>query len=238
MNKEALIREIDQLLAKDKAKFLNNLKADISNYVSNRSCAECLTIVENGYRWEPSDALDGYIPRFISFIRGRKYNGKELDSALTERIVSITTSSYNEHVQIHSTAIVKPVLEELLNNKVVIESLAAQIVDKWKGTISVVLRKKLIAILVHKIEESIGDNIVHASSSAVSAICSKVVAVAVSIPISKSIAILLAKNMAIMLKGVIAKVLASATFKTMMATMVKKIRCCKNNCYCYFLNRC
>lgn len=59
MNKEVLIREIDQLLAKDKAKFLNNLKADISNYVSNRSCAECLTIVENGYRWEPSDALDG-----------------------------------------------------------------------------------------------------------------------------------------------------------------------------------
>ena len=222
MNKEILIREIDQLLAKDKVKFLNNLKADIYNYVSNRSCAECLTIVENGYLWEPSDALDGYIPRFISFIRGRKYNGKELDSALTERIVSITTSSYNEHVQIHSTAIVKPVLEELLNNKVVIESLAAQIVDKWKGTISVVLRKKLVAILVHKIEESIGDNIVHASSSAVTTICSKVVAVAVSIPISKSIAILLAKNMAIMLKGVIAKVLASATFKTMMATMVKK----------------
>ena len=117
MNKEVLIREIDQLLAKDKAKFLNNLKADISNYVSNRSCAECLTIVENGYRWEPSDALDGYIPRFISFIRGRKYNGKALASALTARIVSITTSSYNEHVQIHSTAIVKTVLEELLNRR-------------------------------------------------------------------------------------------------------------------------
>ena len=68
--------------------------------------------------------------------------------------MSITTSSYNKHVQTQSTAIVKPVLEELLNNKVVVESLAAQIVDKWKGTISVVLRKKLIAILVHKIEES------------------------------------------------------------------------------------
>lgn len=39
MKKDVLIREIDQLLAKDKAKFLNNLKADISNYVSNRSCA-------------------------------------------------------------------------------------------------------------------------------------------------------------------------------------------------------
>ena len=34
---------------------------------------------------------------------------------------------------------------------------------------------------------------------------------------------LLAKNMAIMLKGVIAKVLASATFKTMMATMVNSL---------------
>ena len=31
MNKEILIREIDQLLAKDKVKFLNNLKADIYN---------------------------------------------------------------------------------------------------------------------------------------------------------------------------------------------------------------
>ena len=29
MNKEILIREIDQLLAKDKVKFLNNLKAAV-----------------------------------------------------------------------------------------------------------------------------------------------------------------------------------------------------------------
>ena len=222
MSRDKIVHDIDKLLMKDKARFLSALRDDIYCYVSNRSAAECLSIIEGGLCWYPSNSLNGYIPRFVAFIRGKKYRGEEIDSALTEEIVSITTSLYNKHVQAQSSAIVKPVLEELLKNKVVIEALAAQIVDKWKGTISVVLRKKLIAILVHKIEESIGDNIVHASSSAVSAICSKVVTVAVSIPISKSIAILLAKNMAIMLKGVIAKVLASATFKTMMATAVKK----------------
>lgn len=222
MTKELLIQNINSLLSKDKSMFLSNLRTDIYNYVNNRSCAECLSIVENGYCWEPSDSLDGYIPRFIAFLRKKRYNGNELDSALTERIVAITTSSYNKYVHEHSADIVKPVLEDLLKNKIVIESLASQIVKQWEGTISTVLRKKLVTVLVHKIEESIGDNIVHASSHAVCNICSKVVVTAVSLPISKSIAIILAKNMAIMLKGVIAKVLASATFKTMMATLVKK----------------
>lgn len=222
MNKEILIQNIDNLLSKDKSVFLSNLRADIYNYVNNCSCAECLSIVENGYCWKPSDSLDGYIPRFIAFLRKKRYNGNELDSALTERIVSITTSLYNKYVQEHSTEIVKPVLEDLLKNKIVIESLATQVVKKWEGTVSTALRRELVTVLVHKIEESIGDNIIHASSHAVGNICSKVVVTAVSLPISKSIAVVLAKNMAIMLKGVIAKVLASATFKTMMATMVKK----------------
>lgn len=222
MNKESLVRDIDKLLLKDKTVFLTTLRTDIYNYVSHCTCAKCLSIMENGTCWKPSNSLDGYVPRFIAFLRRKKYNGHELDSALTEHIVLITTESYRKYVQEHSTGIVKPVLEDLLKNKIIIESLATQVVNKWKGTVSIVLRKKLIAILVHKIEESIGDNIVHASSNAVCTICSKIVVTSVSIPITKSIAIILAKNMAIMLKGVIAKVLASATFKTMMVAMVKK----------------
>lgn len=222
MGNEALIQEIDKQLGKDKSAFLSKLRTDIYNYVSNRSTAECLSVVEKGYCWEPSDSLDGYIPRFIAFIRKKKYKGNELDSALTKRIVSITTDSYNNYVENHNTAIVSPLLKELLNNKIIIESLASQMVDNWNSTMSKALREKLVSVLIHKIEESIGDNLIHASSDAVSLLCTKIIATAVSIPITKSIAIILAKNMAIALKGVIAKVLASAAFKSTMATIVKK----------------
>lgn len=222
-NKETLIKNIDVQLGKNKNKFLSDLRENIYDYVSNRTCKECLSITEKEICWEPSDSLDGYIPRFIAFLRKKKYNGNELDSALTEKIVSITTSTYNKYIQDNSSTIIKPILQEMLDNKIIIESLAKQIVDKWEGTISYALRQQLVGILIHKIEDSIGDNIVTASSNAVTTICTKVVASAVSIPISKSIAILLAKNMTIALKGVIAKVLASTAIKTMIATMAKKM---------------
>ncbi len=221
-----LIDKITNELGSHRDDFVSKVQSRIFTYISSKSSSDCLTIVEkkvSNITWRPSKALDGYIPRFICFLRKKKYDNNELDSYLTDGIVGIVEKTYGEFIKNNTNLIVKPIVENLLKQKDFIDIIAGQAIERWKGTISGVLKQKLMSILVHKIEDSISTNIVHASSTAVVATTSKVIATAAAIPISKSIAIVLAKNMAIMLKGVIAKLLASTAFKTMLAAMVKKI---------------
>lgn len=229
MTNNELITKITSELGSQKEDFISKLQSRIYNYISSKSSSDCLTIVERidqGNRkiiWEPSDALDGYIPRFISFLREKDYDGNELDSCLTDDIINIVENTYGEFVKENTNLIIRPIAEKFLSQKDFIDCMAGQAIDHWKDTMSCVLRKKLVTLLVHKIEDSISTDIVNASSSAVIAATSKMIATAAAIPISKTIAIVLAKNIAIMLKGIIAKLLASTAFKTMFATMVKKI---------------
>lgn len=229
MTDDELINKITCELGSQKEVFISELQSRIYDYISSKSSSNCLTIVERkkletrNVVWEPSKALDGYIPRFISFLRKKDYEGNELDSYLTDDIVNIVEKTYGEFVKENTNLIVKPIAEKLLSQKDYIDSIAGHAIDYWKGTIGSVLRQRLMRLLVHKIEDSISTNIVHASSSAVVATTSKIIATAATIPISKTMAIVLVKNMAIMLKGIIAKILASTAFKTMLAGMIKKM---------------
>lgn len=224
-----LIKNINTELGRHKDDFLNEIQSKIYNYIDSRSCAQCLSIVErkiSSLTWYPSEVLQGYTPRFIAFIRKKRYKGNELDSALTDAVVNIVVTTYNKYIQTQSGYIVKPILEDALNNRIIINSIAKKAVDTWQSNFPQYLKQKLMAELVHRIEDSISTNIVHASSQAVSTAATKVIAgvtaAAAAIPISKSMAALLAKHMAILLKGIVAKILASAAFKTMIATLVKK----------------
>lgn len=229
MTNNELINKITCELGSHKEDFISELQNRIYDYISSKSSSDCLTIVERkdyGNRkviWEPSEALDGYIPRFISFLRKKDYEGNELDSYLTDDIVNIVEKTYGEFVKENTNIIIKPIIEKIFSQKDFIDCIASQAIDHWKGTMGSVLRQKMMKLLVHKIEDSISTNIVHASSSAVVATTSKIITTAAAIPISKTIALVLAKNMAIMLKGIIAKLLASTAFKTMLAAMVKKM---------------
>lgn len=221
-----LLRDLAQALGKDKSAFISKVQNNIYDKINNCSIKECLSVVEiSSYLekiWEPSDALDGYIPRFIAFLRKKKYNNHILDSYLTDKVVDEVVSTYSNFVKEHSSFIIKPLITNILNDKKIVDSIANEAVKTWQGTLPSVLRSKLATILAHKIEASISTDIIHASSDAIATAASKIVAASASIPITKSIAILLAKHTAIMLKGVVTKVLASAAFKTMLATSVKK----------------
>ena len=136
--------------------------------------------------------------------------------------MNIVISTYDKFVQSHTKLIIKPLLEKALNNDIVINSIAQQAVKKWQGDLSYALKKVLISKLVERIEDAISTNIAHISSDAVSSAATKIITTAATLPISKTIIIILVKHLSITLKGVVAKILASAAVKTMLATMVKK----------------
>ena len=154
-------------------------------------------------------------------------------SYLTDKIVFIVEHSYENSLKQSTTLLVKPIAENLLSRKDIVERIADSVIGVWQATIGDELKRRLIKLLVHRIEDSISTNIVHASLTAVVAATSKTIAVAAAIPISKNVAVMLTKHMIIVLKGVVAKVLASTAFKAMFATLVKN-GCDKDFSYCDF----
>lgn len=219
------VQAIVNSLGSNKSSFLSDVKYDINSYISNRSVSDCLTLVtrysdgSTGAKWYPSEVLDGYTERFIAFLRNEKYNDNVIDSALTDPVVEIVSKRFERFYSENASLISKPLLESILSNHTLVTQLANQIIDASSGTIPSYLKSQLTSSIVHYLEDNIHTNVVHLSAQAVQNIVATTTSYAVAIPVSAT----LLKYLAFSLKGVIAKLLATAATKTMLAGILKKI---------------
>lgn len=155
MGNKDLVNLINSELGSHRSEFLYAVRSNVYDFIYSQSCSKCLSVVERksiNVIWEPSDALDGYIPRFISFLRKKKYDGNELDSALTDPVVNIVVTTYNKFIEKKSGLIVKPIIEDALNNRIVIGSIARKAVETWQGYIPQYMKQKLMSSLVTKLK--------------------------------------------------------------------------------------
>ena len=216
-------------LGKKKTPFLDDVESSINSYISHRSWQECLTIVERysdgsvRSTWEPSEILEGYVNRLIAFLRKKKYDGYELDSKLTDGVVVLVTKKFEEFYSKNAGSLAKPLLQQLMNDKVFVNKLADQIIDVSKGPLPTAVKSRLTSHLIYALEDSMQINISQIASDSIHTLTTHVVAAAASVPISKAVAVVLLKNMAIFLKGAVAKVMATTAVKTMLATTIKKL---------------
>lgn len=219
------VQSIVNSLGSKKGDFLSDVRYSINSYIKNRSFSECLTLVTRysdgsiQYHWYPSEIFDGYTERFISFLRNKKYNDIVVDSALTDPVVDIVSKKFESFYSDNAALISKPLLESILSNHTLVKQLADQIVEASSGSVPSYLRSQLTNSIVHYLEDNIHANVVHLSAQAVQNIVATTTSYAVAIPVSAT----LLKYLAFSLKGVIAKLLATAATKTMLAGILKKI---------------
>lgn len=226
---ETLANNIVSELGCKKSEFISEVQNDIESYIKNLSPSECLTLVSRYSdgsiccHWYPSEVLDGYTGRMIAFLREKKYEDKTIDSALTDPVVNIVSERFNKFYSDNSVTISKPLLDQILKDKVFVSQLSNQIVEISGGIIPIYIKSELSKSIVHYIEDNIQTNIVHSSASQIQHLASSIVSHATAVPITTAISAVLVKNMAIFMKGIIAKVLATSAAKTMLIGVVKKV---------------
>lgn len=228
MNKDTAITDIVKSLGSKKYNFLNEVESAIDSKISNSSISDCLSIViryddGSSVTWRPSEVLDGYLPRFLAFIRKEKYKGHVVDSYLTDRVVNVVTSKFEAFYKDNSDIIAKSVLNLIISDHSMSKSLTDSIIDSTSGALPTVFKNQLSALLLERLEDTMLGGIIHTASDTVTTWTAKAVSAAAAIPISKAMAMLIVKHMAILMKGTIAKVLASTALKTMLATSIKKL---------------
>lgn len=223
---QASLDEILGVLGDSKEVFLARVEARIKDYISSRSFSDCLTFIEKRPHspkiWKP-EASAGYLQCLGAFCAGKRLNGHELDSALTEPVVAVVTEEFEALYEENSEDLSSALSLGLMRSRIFTTSLVENIVEITNAELPNAVKNKVALVLLQKLEATFDVHLSRSAASAVKLVAAKAVAVAVSVPITKSTAILIMKFLAIHIKVILAKVLASSAAKAAIATAVKKI---------------
>lgn len=193
---QASLDEILDVLGDSKEVFLARVEARIKDYISSRSFSDCLTFVEKRPHspkiWKP-EASASYLQCLGAFCAGKRLNGHELDSALTEPVVALVTEEFEALYEANSEELSSALSVGLMRSRIFTTSLVENIVDITNSELPNAVKNKVALVLLQKLEATFDVHFSRAAASAVKVVAAKAVAVAVSIPITKSTAILIMK---------------------------------------------
>lgn len=117
------IKAMTDALGKDKEEFLNYVESAINAHISAKSWQECLTIVQRyddgriRSTREPK-VSESYWNRMVAFLRGKRYNGWQLDSKLTDGVVDVVIKKFGEFYQDHAKDLSGTPTQRLLKDRV------------------------------------------------------------------------------------------------------------------------
>lgn len=222
MDREQLVNDLATRFNGKKTNFLTDVRSAVNGYISSQGTG-CLTLIEkkrNGTKekWELSPH-PGYALRLIAFCRGKKYEGNEIDSGLTEPVIGIVTRQFEHLYQANDEEIAKTIMSFIIQNQVLSASLVDTVINSAAvGKITDEVKARMASLILSQVQDAL--QVALAKGSLVTV--GKTVTAVASKPIAAKIAMMLVKFIAVHLKTVIAKVLASAAIKTIIAAAVKK----------------
>jgi hypothetical protein len=214
------------LLNQRKENFLDDVETDVKIYIKSTG-KQCIAMVEKASdsgiilkTWEVhlNDDLGDFCKVLYKFVRKEQYHGHDLDSALTEPIVNLVETAYQDFYQSESEAISMGMLVMLAADEVNLCSFIDRIADIALQQFSKQVRKQVVHMLMHQIKESVNQGTLnsvgqHAGHLAVTTAGTQVATI---------VAHLLLKLLAANIAHVVAKLLASAFLKKVLAILIKK----------------
>lgn len=217
------IKEIVNKLGEQKNQFLDEVQTSTHRFISSQG-SDCLAIVEKktfNKVWELSASVS-YVEVLIKFCQGKRYNGNELDSYLTEPIIESVTKKFQEFYMKNNDIIADGIFKSLSLKQNIIETISKTLVDN-RLTNSDVLKFAMSnaskQILHSAVAKKATDLITNQLNSVIHATTSN----SISTPLVKSIGLMIIKLFSKQIALAISKILASAAFKTMIAGALKKV---------------
>ncbi len=219
MNVES-VRDLAQALGKNKKVLLDDIERRVRHGVKNLG-SECFSVIEKTshqrIKYDPPSLEWGR--RFVLFCRKKTHNGNSLDSPVTDKVSNEVSAAFLAYYQDKSEDISAIVARDFAKNEIFVDTLVRAIHDAnivkssgWmtKTAIRTQIRAVVIAALQSSQVQAIGSQI----TGITSALIAKVAA--------SSVGTIILKQLLLYSKVIVAKILASAAFKTMVAAAIKK----------------
>jgi hypothetical protein len=226
--KNALLKDLRKLIQDQKDEVIPAVQAAIEKHISKKSPKECLTLVtrsKSGAVREtiPMGANKRYASALIAFVRKADFEGKALDSALTDSTSAVVADAFSDKIGAKADALAEKVVPILISDARFVDALSAAVVSAYSGPFPQHLRSRIVGILTAKIGGALSQSIDTATSATIKASVIKVTAVSVSSPIAVKITAAIVKSLSVVLKPLILKLMASSAFKAAIMTKLKAI---------------
>ena len=223
MKSDAPLIELVEKWEGDKSGFLCEVESSIKNYVTSQG-AGCLTIVERTqdgnsiYKTCQLAPTLSYANHLLKFCQGKPFNGKPLDSGLTDPIVGIVTSNYVKFYQDKSEQIAQAFIATLLENRTMLTGFVSALTDKLAHETGRQVKERIIALIIHQLRNAASSHTGRAVSNSVQHSATTATGVAVA----KAVASLIIKLMGTQLKFLIIRFLSMAAVQRIILIAIKK----------------
>lgn len=224
--RQRLIAEAARVLVEQRAAIVGDVRAAVRAEIARQSLRQCLSLVALAPEGGKTEALPmemdkRYASALIAFICKRPFEGRELDSVLTEPTAALVADVFTRKVAERSDELAEKLVPVLACSRKFIADVAEDVVGEYRATIphtalapvSSALGGKFASALMETIDsrtdESIRESILGISRGARNQ------------PLAAQISLALIRNLSASLKPIVASLLGSAALKSAIAAKIK-----------------
>lgn len=226
--RKELVDELISVIEGQKSEVSLALSNSIKAHISTKSPSECLELVKrdtsgNIIRRLPMEADTDYAKALIAFVRGKPFEGFQLDSALTDSTSEVVAAVFSEKLGEKSDEISNRIMPLIVSDERFSEGLSEAMVEAYSGPLPSHIRHKVVLALSSKLSGALTEAIDTTTTATIKASVIKVVSASVSSPVGIKIAAILVKSLSVALKPIIMKLLASSAFKAAIVSKLKGV---------------
>lgn len=209
LDKPQVIDKLVTHLQEGQEGFLDDLQYAVRHYVEEQG-SECLAIVERDDMgaiervWRL--ALSGdYVERLLAFVNDQQYNGRELDSTLTEPLIELVVGKFGHYYKSSGTQIARILLED----RQFTEKLVENVVDQH-ATLRAQLRRRAVRVITDELQEQLQNR------------TGELVTTTANATATRKIALVLDEQLAFQIQALVLKVIALPVVNQMLILVIQK----------------
>lgn len=226
--REGLTAEIAAIIGDQRDAIVGSVRSAIRTHIGAKSSKECLALVLRNANGDVVDRLPlaaekRYASALIAFVRKQPFEGRTLDSGLTDSTAVVVADAFAAHIGEKSDAIAEKLMPLMISDERFVGALSAAMMSAYSGPVPRHLQKKVVSVLTAKLGGVLSQTIDTTTTATIKASLVKLAAASMSSPIAVKIASLLVASLTTTLKPIIVKLLASTAFKAAVVSKLKAV---------------
>jgi hypothetical protein len=227
-DRKRLNDEVAEILNGQRDIVIADVRAAVIRDISTKTPGNCLTLVQRDADGEivdtlPMAASKRYAGALFAFVRKSNFEGKALDSALTDPTAELVADIFMNRVGEKANEITERIIPLVISNQRFVEGLSSAILSSYSGPIPQQLQRKITSALTSKLTAALAQSVDATTTATVKATVTKVAAASISSPIAMKVSLAVVKSLSVALKPIIVKLLGSAVLKAAIASKIKVV---------------
>lgn len=219
---------LSSLLGEQRDAIVARVRRAVAAYIGGRKPRECLDLVLRDDDGDivgrlPMAAEKRYAQALIAFVRRQSFEGRSLDSALTDPTAQVVADEFSAEVGTHADRISQVLVPLLISDARFAAALSTALLAAYSGPVPAMINRKIAATLTAKLSAVLSQTIDSTTAATLKASIANLAGTTVSSPVAAKIATVVVGSLTASLAPILVKLLSTAAFKTVIVAKLKAV---------------